>query len=507
MLVSDLLDYWARATPDAHLARDDRRTITYQELRADARQLGRILVERGVIPGDRVAVLATNSIELLLGYFGAAYAGAAWVPVNTRLAAEERRYIIHNSGARVVLALADVLDDGDLHDLEPITLVLRGSGPHNTVPVEEMVRVFHSDADLPVIDADFDAFQVYTSGTTGRPKGAVITHAAALANWSRWQMMGIRLDPGDQLHLSLPANLAAGMYVCMNAIYNGACIQLEKKFDAKATLTALECGAAATSLVPTMISSCLQVEGGVDRNYPRLKWILTGAAPISVQLLRRAIERFDCGFFQGFGQTEAPNVTMLTPWDHQLAITGRPEILETVGKVQPGVEVRLEDSDGAPVQQGHVGEICVRADSVMRGYWQDDSLTHDTQRGGWHHTGDVGVFDGDGYLRVVDRIKDMIITGGFNVYAREIERVIETMAEVAQVAVIGVPHEHWGEEVRAIVELNSKSSLSGEDILQVCRRGLAGYKVPKAVDFVDDMPLSANGKILKLVLRERYSSV
>jgi acyl-CoA synthetase (AMP-forming)/AMP-acid ligase II len=225
---------------------------------------------------------------------------------------------------------------------------------------------------------------------------------------------------------------------------------------------------------------------------------------MSVPVLRDALRVFNCDIVQMFGQTECPPITCLTPADHRRALAGKEYLLSSVGKAQPGVIIEIIDLDGHPVSVGTTGEICVRHEAVMTGYWNEPEMTAEAQRGGWHHTGDVGYLDEDGYLFIVDRLKDMVISGGYNVYCREVERVLESMPEISMVAVIGVPSERWGEEVKAIISLNPGTSLDFAQVRRHCSEHLASYKCPKSVEFIDSFALSVTGKIVKSALREQY---
>jgi len=360
---------------------------------------------------------------------------------------------------------------------------------------------------LPELDDGMAGMQMYTSGTTGRPKGAVFLHRGISEVMHRWLVVGLRLQPGERMYMAMPACLAAGLLTVTNGVLNGAEIVLASNFVPELVIESFDTGRiAATALAPTMIQRCAEVPGADQREYPNLRWILYGAAPMPPQLLRKAVETFRCDFFQGFGQTEAPPITMLTPDDHRAALKDKPKLLASVGRRQPGVELRILDVDGKEVQAGQPGEICVRGPFVMQEYWRAPEQTAAAQRGGWHHTGDIGYLDEDGVLFVVDRIKDLIISGGFNVYPREVERVIEQLPQVSRVAVIGLPSEAWGEEVAAVIELTPGVALTPDEVIAFCRQNLGGYKVPKRVMFVPALPLNANGKVLKRVVRDQVAN-
>jgi acyl-CoA synthetase (AMP-forming)/AMP-acid ligase II len=446
-----------------------------------------------------------NRAELLLTYYAASMAGAVVVPVNPLLAEDEWRHILANSGAPVLFTSADLIERTDLADNPPCQIVTVGPDQRpGGIPVEQWVAEAGGSSMLPVLDDDAPGLQMYTSGTTGRPKGAVFAHRAISEVMHRWLVCGLRLDPGERLYMAMPACLAAGMLTVSNGVQNGAEIVFASKFVPEDVITAFHTGQiAATALAPTMIQRCVDVPGADQREYPHLRWILYGAAPMPQALLRKALATFRCGLFQGFGQTEAPPITMLTPADHRAAVEDRPQLLGSVGRKQVGVNLRIVDADGNDVPVGQLGEICVRGPFVMKEYWHAPEQTAATQIDGWHHTGDVGRLDEDGVLYVVDRIKDLIISGGFNVYPREVERVIEQIPQVSRVAVIGMPSDAWGEEVTAVIELVSGEELSADEVMARCRQELAGYKIPKRVEFIDALALNANGKVLKRAVRDQ----
>jgi acyl-CoA synthetase (AMP-forming)/AMP-acid ligase II len=241
------------------------------------------------------------------------------------------------------------------------------------------------------------------------------------------------------------------------------------------------------------------------RAYPDLKLVVYGASPIAAETLRRAMEVFRCDFAQGFGMTETSAVlTVLTRDDHRRAMAGRPELLLSAGRALPGTEVRIVDENDHPLPPGTIGEIAGRGDQMMRGYWNLPEATTETLRGGWLHTGDAGRMDADGYVYIEDRVKDMIVSGGENIYPREVENVLFTHPAVADAAVIGVPDAKWGETVKAVLQLKPGASASAEEIIEFCRGKLAGYKLPRSDDFVAAIPRNASGKVLKRELREKY---
>jgi fatty-acyl-CoA synthase len=261
-----------------------------------------------------------------------------------------------------------------------------------------------------------------------------------------------------------------------------------------------------TTLVPAMIQACLvMVPDVAERRYDDLRLIGYGASPIAQQTLRRALEVFGCDFVQGYGMTETTSaLTFLSAADHRRALLDRPDMLLSAGRPLVGTEVRVVDANDRPCRVGEVGEIVARGPQLMRGYWKLGDASTEALRGGWMHTGDAGIIDAEGYLYIQDRVKDMIVSGGENVYPREVEEVLYAHAAVAEAAVFGVPDERFGETVKAVVALREGESATAEEIMEFCKGRLAGYKRPKSIDFVPALPRNPSGKVLKRDLREPY---
>jgi acyl-CoA synthetase (AMP-forming)/AMP-acid ligase II len=258
-------------------------------------------------------------------------------------------------------------------------------------------------------------------------------------------------------------------------------------------------------LVPTMLQACIGVHGAAERHYASLRVIHSGSAPLSIETLRRARATFRCDVLQGYGLTEATaGVTAMAPSDYSLAAAGRPELTASVGRPLRGTQVRIVDQEDHPLPAGATGEIVVRGPQLMHGYWNKPHATQEALRGGWLHTGDVGHMDADGYLFITDRTKDMIVSGGINVYPRMIESVLEQHPAVAEVAVIGVPDPRWGEAVKAVVELRDGFSVSDDELIEFARQRLGGFQTPRSVDLVAALPRTTSGKVRKRDLREPY---
>jgi acyl-CoA synthetase (AMP-forming)/AMP-acid ligase II len=508
MLLHDSFDYSARENPDVAFAVHGPRSITYREAQALANRMANALAARGIAPGDRVAILSKNSIEHALWYYACSKAGAVTVPLNYRLAPPEWRYIANDSGAKLLIAqdalaaaLAPVRGElnsvqcciahGDVPDCERFDAFL--AGQPETPPAHRAAP-------------DDDVYQMYTSGTTGRPKGAVLTHRAVMAQLHQ-ASLAFRSAPGERALIVAPLYHAAASVTSFVTVQAGGTLYIQEDFAPAEVVRALsEERISVALLVPAMIQFCLvAVPDVAKRRYDALRLVIYGASPIAEQTLARAIEVFGCDFLQGYGMTETTAAaTYLMPADHRRALAGEKRLLLSAGRAMLGTEIRIVGSDGQPVPNGQIGEIAVRGPQLMRGYWNLPDATAEALRGGWMHTGDAGVLDDEGFLYVQDRTKDMIVSGGENVYPREVEDVLFQHAAVADAAVIGVPDAKWGEAVKAIVVLRPGQSASAEELMRFCDGRLAGYKRPRSIDFAEALPRNPSGKVLKKDLREKY---
>ena len=356
------------------------------------------------------------------------------------------------------------------------------------------------------ISPESDVYQMYTSGTTGRPKGAVLQHQALTSHLYQ-ASLAFGGKPGDRSLIVAPMYHAAASMMSFVTVQTGGSLYIQEDFVPGEAVRALsEEKIRMGLLVPAMIQFCLVgVPDVAERSYDALELMAYGASPIAEQTLRQAMEVFGCDFIQGYGMTETTAVaTYLFPKDHQQALAGKPELLLSAGRPIIGTQVRIVDENDEPVPNGTIGEVAVRGPQLMRGYWNRPDASAEALRGGWMHTGDAGIVDDEGYLYIQDRVKDMIVSGGENVYPREIEDVLFQHAAVADAAVIGIPSEKWGEEVKAIIVLKEGEDASADDLLQHCRSQLAGYKQPRSIDFIAELPRNPSGKVLKKDLREPY---
>jgi len=513
MRLHDFLDYHAREQPEVEFAVEADRRLTYHDAAEAVNRIAHALVESGLSAGDRMAVLSKNSIEYALLYFAASRVGAITVPLNYRLAPPEISYIVNDSESRMLLASDEyvpLIDGirGELGAVKRFVAIGRGAGGWNAW--DDFIAGHPATAPARNISADADVYQMYTSGTTGRPKGAVITHRALATNLQQVTFSitsTVRSEPGDRCLIVAPLYHAAAAMTAFFAVYVGASMWILADFVPAEVVRALsEERIAMATLVPAMIQACLvMVPDVAERRYPSLRLISYGASPIAEHTLRQALEVFGCEFAQGYGMTELSAVaTYLLPGDHRRALAEKPELLLSAGRPIVGTEIRIVDGNDRDVPRGTIGEIIVRGGQMMRGYWRQDAATKEALRGGWMHTGDAGLMDEEGFIYIQDRMKDMIVSGGENIYPREVEDVLLEHPAIADAAVLGVPDERFGEAVKAVVMLRAGASATEADIVEFCRDKLGGYKRPRSVDIVDTLPRNPTGKILKTALRDKY---
>ncbi|OZF07838.1 AMP-dependent synthetase [Rhodococcus sp. 15-1154-1] len=490
----------------------DRPTVTYAEGADRVSSLANAIVEH--VPRlSRVAILSTNRYEGLEAFLAVVSAGCAAVTLNPRGHHSDYRHALTDSGASVVIvdaALADRLtslrSDPDLSHIQH--WVSFGADLQDYERYETWIANPSDRPDIE-IDPDSPAWLFYTSGTTGKPKGAIETHRNLLAMTQHFLIeLGTDLSQDDvMLHLAPISHGSCSVAMPHIAVGAANAFPASLSFDATTVLSTIEkLSVTATMLAPTMIRMLLDAPDVADHDLSSLKSVVYGAAPMPVADLSRALEVFGPVFIQFYGQAEAAaTITCLPKSDHRIDNDLAVARLGSAGRETFSTRIRIVDSDGNPVPAGCVGEITVRGELVMAGYWNNPVATADTVRNGWLHTGDAGYLDPDGYLFITDRIKDMIISGGSNIYAREVEEVLTQHPDVSQAAVIGIPDSKWGEVVGAVIVTNSGASLTPEDVIVYARTAMASYKKPHYVWIVDELPTSAYGKILKRELRERFT--
>jgi acyl-CoA synthetase (AMP-forming)/AMP-acid ligase II len=511
MWLHESLHYWAQEQPDAEFAVHDGMPLTYGAAAARVARMAGALAELPV--GARVAMLSKNSVDLVLLYYAASLAGVVPVPMNYRLAPPEWAYIVNDSGAPLVLAEPDLAASFDRArtDMPGLrrSVVLSGTVGGHAAAGDEWTPVEQWLGDPLGEDVAFErrhheVMQCYTSGTTGKPKGAVLTQASVFNLLYQWRMC-FPFGAGERLLLVVPIYHVGGAFNSFHAVGHGGSMFMMTDFDPAAVVRALdEERITMAFLVPSMIQSCLGVADIEQRRYEQFRLLSYGASPIAEPTLRSALGIFACDFVQSFGMTECPCVTYLSADDHRRALRGEPHLLESTGRAGPGSVVKIVDESGSEVPPGTVGEICGRGPQIMHGYWNLPEATAAALQGGWMHTGDAGYLDAAGYLFVKDRLKDMIVSGAENIYPREVENALFEHPGVADVAVIGVPSDQWGETVKAIVVRTNGTAVTEDELIEHCRTRLAGFKRPRSVDFIDELPRNPSGKVLKRVLREPY---
>jgi acyl-CoA synthetase (AMP-forming)/AMP-acid ligase II len=502
---------------DADAVVDRGRRISFDELVADARRVTAALIVAGLEPGERAAVWSPNRYEWLVAALGILGAGGAVVPVNTRFKGEEVRYILERSSARVAFTVAEFLGvdyaatlaglRSELPQLMTVVNFDDGTGADRSLGEFQATG---DEADDAIVDArirgvggDDVSDVLFTSGTTGAPKGVLMTHAQTLRQFSDWcDMAG--LVEGDTYMIVNPFFHMFGYKAgCLASLMRGATIFPKPVFEVDDLLrTVAEESVTVFPGPPTVYQSILDHPDRDRYDLSSLRLAVTGAADIPVELIRRMHEELPFRLIvTGYGLTEAGTVTATGPEDDFETIA------TTVGRVRPGLEVRVVDEGGTELPVGDAGELLVRGYSVMRGYLDDPDATAATIDGdGWLHTGDLATVDERGCLRIVGRIKDMFIVGGFNAYPAEIENLLLGHPAVARAAVVGMPDPRMGEVGMAFVVVASGAHLAPDELIAWSRDAMANYKVPRAVELVDELPVNAAGKVEKETLRARAAA-
>jgi acyl-CoA synthetase (AMP-forming)/AMP-acid ligase II len=497
LAIPELLAASARRVPDATALVFEQRRVSFAELDRRANRVAGALRERGVGPGDHVAMLMYNRIEFVEAFLGIQRLGACAVPVNFRLAAEEVAYVVEDSRA------VGLLVDGALADAAPAVdgFRLLLDGAEGGEPYEEALTAAGEEPPDLVVGDEALAFLMYTSGTTGRPKGAMLSHQNLVVNTMNWVYeVGARAD--DVWLSGLPLFHIGGLNGLLPFLALGttAVIEPSTGFDPARSLRRLaDDDVSICFFVPTQWQEICERAGEAGLDARRLRVAMWGASPAPLPTLELMSATFpEVMILSAFGQTEMSSNTAFLKGEDSVRKMG------SVGRPAINVEARIVDEDGADVAAGEVGEIVYRGPTVMQGYFGKPEASAEAFAGGWFHSGDLVREDEEGFLYVVDRLKDMLISGGENVYPAEVERTLVAHEAVAEVAVIGVPHERWVETPLAVVVLAPGTAAGEAELIEFCRVRLAGYKKPSRVVFVEELPRNASGKVLKRSLRERY---
>lgn len=484
--------------------------MTYAEFGSRVRKAASFL-QGGLQPGERVAALLLNRPEYLELYFACHTAGLPIVPLNIRWGIEDFVFSLNDSETSAL-----VVDER----FAPLVAQIRercpsirqyiyagdGATPDGMIPYQANVAAAHELTSIHEPDEHDLAGLFYTSGTTGGPKAAMLTHANLYANAAVMMMTGVPkidvyLHAAPMFHLADIANL-------YKVTFRGSTHSFLRAFDPEGFMKVVQRDKVnASTLVPTMINLILNHPKFHEYDLSSLQSLLYGASPMPLPLLEAAMTKIpNCGFVQGYGMTEmSPIISILLPEDHRVKWPeGKFHPLQSAGRPAMGVEVRIVDDRDNDVPVGEVGEIIARGASRMKGYWKRDDVNAEVLRGGWMHTGDMGALDERGFLYVMDRKKDMIKTGGENVYSPEVEAMIMTHPAILETAVIGVPDSKWGENIRAVVVKRPGAELTADELVAYCRARMTHFKCPSSVVFADALPKGGTGKIQKNVLREAW---
>ncbi|WP_235976952.1 fatty acid--CoA ligase [Sandaracinobacteroides hominis] len=503
--LGDIVRVHADERPQAIAFEFEGRSTTFAQLNAHTNQIANALLAAGVRQGQRIAYVGKNSDQYFELLLGAAKAGIVMVPVGWRLAPPEIAYIVENAEAQILFVGPEFVDLVKVHaatlgDTRPVIAT-------ETPAFEAWRDAQPASEPAATVKSSDVTIQLYTSGTTGKPKGAMLTHdnlltgrKISMANPMPWNDWG----PDDISLVAMPVAHIGGTGWGLVGLVNGAKGIVAREFDPLKVLDYIEHDKVSKMfMVPAALQIVVRQPRAREIDYSRMKYILYGASPIPLDLLRECMEVFGCGFCQQYGMTETTGtIVYLPPEDHDPAGNQR---MRAAGLPLPGVEIKVVDADGNELPRGEVGEVATRSYANMAGYWKLDEATRATvAEDGWLRTGDAGYMDADGYLFIQDRVKDMIISGGENVYPAEVESAVYGHPAVAEVAVIGVPDEKWGEAVKAVVVARPGMTIDPEDIIAFARSRIASFKAPKSVDIIAALPRNASGKILRRELREPY---
>lgn len=506
-MVPDIARHWGRTTPDKVALTDGRTSVTYSELNSQSNRIAQALISHGVQPGDRIGYVGPNSIDFWLLWLGTNKAGAIFVPLNGRFAVPEFVALADDAGVSLVFAdVALITTMREVSDTaaEPFVVITLGTeaGPGNVGQfLAEWIEEEPEDDPQVPISVEDTSLLAYTSGTTGRPKSAQVSHQAL----NTWFMMA-SVEPteevrDDDVYLMVMPNFhLAGSWLTLSGIYHGNTIAILGQFSPTALFEAVTTmRPTIMCLVPTAISMIVHHPDVEQTDFGSVRRILYAGSAISADTIRAALRYLDCELEQFYGTTETYIITILRPDAHT---PEDPTQLSSCGSPYPFVDVRVIGADGADVEIGTVGEVLVRSPIMIREYWDAPDATADAFSGEWYRTGDLGRRDDSGNLHLVDRAKDMIVTGGENVYSVEVERALNSHPAVEAAAVLGTPSDQWGEQVTAFVVVGGSAAVTEDELITHCRSQIAGYKVPKAISFLDGLPTTPSGKVRKNVLRD-----
>ena len=517
MLAHNFFDFYTNLFPDNLCIVFEGQSISFSEVATEVNILVAGLQKLGVKPGDRIALLSENCPEYIHTLFAASKLGCVVLPLNYRLAPAELIFIITDSQAKLLLVpdqnmqtlLSGIESSADT--MPPVVTKLASSEANRLVWSDcfsTQATVDESLMGADQFDENSPYLQIYTSGTTGHPKGVLLSHR----NLSNGALSGIfaarhRPQLGSLDLVCAPNFHIGGSGSMLIPILAGGGIVLHKTFDPAAVIADLQRFPITTTfLVPAMILAIVDnVPGIEDMEFPNLKQISYGASPINSTLLKKALSIFECDFYQLYGLTESTGtVISLSAEDHLRALDGQEHLLASCGRAQIGVEIKIVDKDGNQCAANTIGEILIRSGTVMLGYHGLADQTAEAIKDGWLHSGDSGTIDENGYIYIKDRIKDMVVSGGENIYPVEVENALAQHPAISDIAVIGVPDQKFGEALMACLVLNNGQQIDVQEIVSFCRDKLAGYKIPRQIQILDALPRNPTGKVLKTELRKPF---
>lgn len=505
--LSEYLAYHAQMRGDTIMASDQQQSLSYAQAWDYVSRIAAALQKNGIRKGERVGILAKNSVDNFCVFLACARIGVVAVGLNYRLSQAELEFISSDAQVKLLcfdsefaelrgphlLAQSNICLDAEVDHAQTLEQWLEGAGDYQPVKVEANDILFH----------------MYTSGTTGLPKGVLISHQNVITNSYQAPLSsGVWTRAGEKALVIAPNFHAVGLVGSLLGVIYGTTLVIHRDYDPVGMIETLANEQINTvAVIPVMLQfSMMMVPNIKDYDFSHLHTINYGASPIPESLLRECMEAFGCNFVQGYGQTEATMaLTFLTAADHRKALDSQPELLRSCGRAVAGTEIKIVDEQGVELPRGEAGEIVARGPQIMQGYWNKPESTASTVVDGWLHTGDVGTMNEAGYVFIKDRVKDMIISGGENIYPVEIENLLMSHDQIEDVAVIGIPDEKWGEVPLAILVSGDHLQLTANELDTFCRGKLAGFKIPRKLEYVPGLPRNPSGKILKKDLRQLFA--
>jgi acyl-CoA synthetase (AMP-forming)/AMP-acid ligase II len=509
----DWVSLHARYKPSARcLVRGDGSLRTFAEVDSRVNRLTRALEAHGIAQGDRIAIMATDSIEYVELMLASMKLGATAVALNYRLSAPELANLLSLSEPTALFISARYAETtapgrAALGDRLRLCASFDESDA-TTITHDSLIESIADDSEFPSRSRDEDILCLsLTSGTTSTPKG-VLQSQRMMKAVTMSGVVELGLQPDDLVYSGAPLFHVSGLGHILYALSRGAASMVLPQFDAPTVLPWMQSGQLQhCMLIPSMVLSLMSDPRIKDSDYAGLRSIMYGGAPMSPTAIRDMVDTFKCNFYNGFGAgTEAGGQIMFRPADHRRALDGNEYLFGSIGKPQYGCDIRLLDANGRDVVPGEIGEIYSRSDAIMSGYLGQPELTANCFSGEWFHAGDLARIDKDGFYFLAGRVDDMIIRGGENVYPVEIEDVIGDHPDVVEIAVVGEPSDYWGQTIAAVIRLRAGAALSADEVRQHCRGRLASYKIPERIVFVDDLPRNATGKIQKSAVQQSLAS-